>query len=128
MTKILQPMKSVFASPADLTLHNGGSSGLGSFIWEFEVLTEGIFAGNSPELLVSIFGSTDYDDQQLQAYPDSIVEGVGDAVLSRAPGEVIFISNGNSAQIGTLAAFDSDQQSEASLAVEDLGRLVADRI
>lgn len=107
-----------------------GESGdvYGNCLWYFEPLTEGLFEGESPYLLVQAFESTEYYDQFLEGYPDAGIDGIGDGALSRGVGEVIISANGDSLIIGTMMAFDAEDGEQAQHAVNDLGRLIAARL
>lgn len=100
----------------------------GACAWKFEPLTEGLFEGEGPELIVQVQAGSEFYDQMLTGFPDSEVAGIGDGVFSRAEGEIIFVSNGNSGTVGTLLAFDIEQMEQAGTAAEELSRLLADRI
>ena len=100
----------------------------GACSWKFEPLTEGIFEGESPELLIQVQAGSEFYDQLLGAYPDTEVAGIGDGAFSRAEGELISVSNGNSVQVGTLLAYDVEQMQQAATAAEELSRLLADRV
>ncbi len=100
----------------------------GACAWKFEPLTEGIYEGESPELIVQVQAGSEFYDQMLTGFPDSEVGGIGDGAFSRAEGEIIFVSNGNSGTVGTLLAYDVEQMQQAAAGAEELSRLLADRI
>jgi hypothetical protein len=100
----------------------------GSCARKFEPLAEGIFEGESPELIVQVQAGSQFYDQMLTGYADTEVAGIGDGALSRAEGEIIFVSKGNSGTVGTLLAYDVEQMEQAGAAAEERSRLLADRI
>lgn len=100
----------------------------GNCTWEFEVIKEGLFVGDTPQLLVSAFEGSDYYDQLLLEYPDSSVDDIGSAALRRAEGEVVFLANSNTGMIGSYLLFLGEPPSKASEAVDVLARLIADRL
>lgn len=96
----------------------------GNCVWTFEALTSGIDEGTEPELTLQVFAGSEFFDQMLEGYPDETVDGIGDGGLSRAPGELIFLTGGNTVQIGGFWVFEAGQEAEADAANMALAQLI----
>lgn len=111
------------------TVDMGSTDGFGACAWRFEPLTEGPLAGEAPELIVQTFMTTEFYDVAILEFPDQPpIDGIGDAAVSRADGEITFASNGRAGNIGTLLAFDTEQTAASNTAVQELAVLVASRL
>lgn len=98
----------------------------GNCTWEFELIEEGPFAGDTPQLLLSAFEGSEYYDQLLLEYPDSPIDDIGSGALRRTDGDLAFLANSNTGLITSFLLFENGPQSNE--AVEVLARLIADRL